>query len=193
MFGPVMSGKSFDLSISYLTKTGNSNIQLEHRDNFCNRTLNRRVSKGEMTSPVPVGDSWDTMPDPPESQSSGSASFSHQWGHSHTLNVKSEMKWNSLSHVWVFAPNGLDSPWNFLGQNTGVGSCSLLQGIFRIQGSNPGLLYCRQILYLLSYRGFPTITIHAYNFVYYFFTWLDFLSISTMLWESLKPSFLMTI
>ena len=78
MFGPVMSGKSFDLSISYLTKTGNSNIQLEHRDNFCNRTLNRRVSKGEMTSPVPVGDFRDTTPDPPASQSSGSASFSHQ-------------------------------------------------------------------------------------------------------------------
>ena len=35
-----------------------------------------------------------------------------------------------------------DSP----GKNTGVGSHSLLQGIFLIQGSNPGLLSCRQIL-----------------------------------------------
>ena len=33
----------------------------------------------------------------------------------------------------------LYSPWNFLGQNTGVGSCCLLQGIFPNQGSNPGL------------------------------------------------------
>ena len=33
----------------------------------------------------------------------------------------------------------LYSPWNFLGQNTGVGSCCLLQGIFPTQGSNPGL------------------------------------------------------
>ena len=33
----------------------------------------------------------------------------------------------------------LYSPWNSLGQNTGVVSLSLLQGIFPIQGSNPGL------------------------------------------------------
>ena len=31
------------------------------------------------------------------------------------------------------------SPWNSLSQNTGVGSLSLLQGIFPTQGSNPGL------------------------------------------------------
>ena len=40
-------------------------------------------------------------------------------------------------------PHGLYSPWNSLGQNTGVGSLSLLQGIFPTQGSNPGLLHCR--------------------------------------------------
>ena len=32
------------------------------------------------------------------------------------------------------------SPWNFPGQNTGVGSLSLLQGVCSTQGSNPGLL-----------------------------------------------------
>ena len=32
------------------------------------------------------------------------------------------------------------NPWNSPGQNTGVGSLSLLQGIFLTQGSNPGLL-----------------------------------------------------
>ena len=42
------------------------------------------------------------------------------------------------------------SPWNSLGQNTGVGSLSLLQGIFPTQGSNPGFPHCRQILYQLS-------------------------------------------
>ena len=36
-------------------------------------------------------------------------------------------------------PHGLYSPCNSPGQNTGVGSCSLLQGIFPTQGSNPGL------------------------------------------------------
>ena len=35
-------------------------------------------------------------------------------------------------------------------QNTGVGSRSLLQGIFPTQGWNPGLLHCRHILYQLS-------------------------------------------
>ena len=43
--------------------------------------------------------------------------------------------------------------WDSPGQNTGVGSHSLLQGIFPTQGSNPGLLHCRQILYHLSYQG----------------------------------------
>ena len=37
--------------------------------------------------------------------------------------------------------------------NTGVGSLSLLQGIFLTQESNRGLLHCRQILYWLSYQG----------------------------------------
>ena len=42
-------------------------------------------------------------------------------------------------------PHGPYSPWNSPGQNTGVGSLSLLQGIFPTQGSNPGLLHCGQI------------------------------------------------
>ena len=50
-------------------------------------------------------------------------------------------------------PHGLYSPWNSPGQNTGVGSRSLLQGIFPTQGSNPGLLHCRGILYQLSHQG----------------------------------------
>ena len=49
-------------------------------------------------------------------------------------------------------PHGLYSPWNSPGQNTGVGSLSLLQGIFPTQGLNPGLPYCRWILYQLSHR-----------------------------------------
>ena len=50
-------------------------------------------------------------------------------------------------------PHGLYSPWNSLGQNTLVGSHSLLQGIFPTQGSNPGLPHCRRILYQLSHQG----------------------------------------
>ena len=54
-------------------------------------------------------------------------------------------------------PHGLYSPWNSPGQNTRVGNLSLLQGIFPTQGSNPGLLHCRQILYQLSHNGSPRI------------------------------------
>ena len=48
-------------------------------------------------------------------------------------------------------------PWNSPGQNTGVSSCSLLQGIFPTEGSNPGLPRCRQSFYYLSYKGSPRI------------------------------------
>ena len=66
-----------------------------------------------------------------------------------------QVKWNFLSHVQLFV-----TPWTIqsissLGQNTGVGSLSLLQGIFSTQGSNQGLLHCRWILYQLSYQGSP--------------------------------------
>ena len=63
-----------------------------------------------------------------------------------------EVKWKSLSCVQLFAIHGLYSPWNYLGQNTGVDSLSLLQGIFLTQGSNPSLLHCRWILYQLSHK-----------------------------------------
>ena len=53
--------------------------------------------------------------------------------------------------------HGLYSPWNSPGQNTVVDSLSLLQGIFPTQGSNPGLQYCRGILYQLSHKGSPRI------------------------------------
>ena len=50
-------------------------------------------------------------------------------------------------------PHGLYSPWNSPGQNTGVGSLSLLQAIFPTQGLNPGLPHWRWILYQLSHKG----------------------------------------
>ena len=46
---------------------------------------------------------------------------------------------------------------NSPGQNTGVDSHSLLQGIFPTQGLNPGLPHCRRILYQLSHKGSPRI------------------------------------
>ena len=71
---------------------------------------------------------------------------------SHSFNHESESESHSVvsNSLW---PHGLHSPWNSPGRNTGVGSLSLLQGIFPTQGSNPGLLHCRQIFYQLSHKG----------------------------------------
>ena len=66
--------------------------------------------------------------------------------------------WVSGSHsvmsdsLW---PHGLYSPWDSPGQNTGVGSLCLLQGIFPTQRSNSGLPHCRQILYQLGHNRRP--------------------------------------
>ena len=59
----------------------------------------------------------------------------------------------------------LYSPWNSPGQDTGVGSLSLLQEIIPTQGSNPALPHCRQILYQLSHKGSQYIFI-AESFCY---------------------------
>ena len=64
----------------------------------------------------------------------------------------------SLSCVWLFTTPGtiasrLLCPWDFSDKNTGVGYHSLLQRIFPTQGSNLGLMHCRQILYHLSQQG----------------------------------------
>ena len=71
---------------------------------------------------------------------------------------KERLKVKSLSRVQVFVTNGLQPtrflhPWVFPGKNTGVGCHFLLQEIFPTQGLNPGLLHCRQTLYLLSHQG----------------------------------------
>ena len=61
-------------------------------------------------------------------------------------------------------PHGLYSPWNSPGQDTGVGcSLSRVSSQPRSPGDrqriirNPGLPYCRQILYQLSHEGSPRI------------------------------------
>ena len=56
--------------------------------------------------------------------------------------------------AWL-QPARLLCPWNFPGKNTRVGCHALLQRIFPPQGSNPGLLHCRQILYPLNHHGSP--------------------------------------
>ena len=93
------------------------------------------------------------------------------WGHKrvgHDLVTKTTTtctciipsKWKSESRAVMsdsLWPHGLYSPWNSPGQNTGVGSLSLLQWIFPTQGLNPGLSHCRQIFYQLSHKKSPRI------------------------------------
>ena len=65
--------------------------------------------------------------------------------------------------------------WNFPGKNTRVGNCSLLQLIFLTQGSNPGLLHCRQIFYQMSHQENPIFLLYSFNLsfgAYYILTTL---------------------
>jgi len=66
-------------------------------------------------------------------------------------------KWKPLSRVQLFVTPWTIHPWNSSGQDTRVGSSSLLQEIFPTQGSNPGLWHCRWILYQLNHQGSPRI------------------------------------
>ena len=87
------------------------------------------------------------------------------WNFSFSFNVSTSNEYSVLISFTIqfscsvmsdsLRPHGLYSLWNSPGQNTRVGSHSHLQGIFPTQGSNPGLLYCRWILYQLSHQRSP--------------------------------------
>ena len=73
----------------------------------------------------------------------------------------------ALQSCLTLQPHGLEPArlhclWDFPGKNAGVGCHFLCQGIFLTQGSNPGLLHCKQTLYYLSHQGSP-ITIIVIN------------------------------
>ena len=63
---------------------------------------------------------------------------------------------DSLRSHGLLSPRLL-CPRDFPGKSTGVGCHFLLQRIFLIQGLNPGLLLCRQMLYPLSHQGSPKL------------------------------------
>ena len=103
--------------------------------------------------------------------SAGSVSLAEAWDH--TFRRTFELRSLRISVVWdqqglpVYncsvvsdssRPHGLQParllcPWNSLGKNTGMGFHFLFLVIFPTQGSNLGLLHCRQILYCLSHQG----------------------------------------
>jgi len=95
----------------------------------------------------------------------GSQRIGHNWAHMLTITLSFtnilEVKVAQLSPNFWDPMNCNLCPWNSPGKNTGVGSHSLLQGIFPTQGSNPGLPHCRQILYHPSHQQSPTNTLKA--------------------------------
>ena len=76
----------------------------------------------------------------------------HHFAHSESESVSHSLGSVSLQSHGL-QPARLLCPWNSPSKNTGVGSHSLLQGIFLTQGSSLCLLHYRQILYCLSYQG----------------------------------------
>ena len=71
-------------------------------------------------------------------------------------------KWKLLSCVQLFATPWTVAcqflcAWNLTGQNIGMCSCSLLQGIFPTQGSNPDLPHCRKVFYHPNQQRSPRI------------------------------------
>ena len=107
----------------------------------CRSDEPQKVSKQETS--VPSSDSQDKH-------------RKRQKGRKWTPPSRSESERCSVVSDYLWPP-GLHSPWNSPGQNIGVGSLSLPQGIFPTQGSNPGLPNCRQILYQLSHKRSPRL------------------------------------
>ena len=62
-------------------------------------------------------------------------------------------------------PPSLLCPWNSPVKNTGVGSHSLLQGIFMTQKFNLGLGHCKCILYHLSHQASPNARLDTIKFL----------------------------
>ena len=59
-----------------------------------------------------------------------------------------------------------------------MGCYARLQGIFLTQGSNPGLLHCRRVLYQLSHQESPNLPGDLHNYPYYLlFSFLKYLFI----------------
>ena len=77
------------------------------------------------------------------------------------VKVKLTQLWLTLCNhgiVCKYANSSMEyTSWNSSGQNTGAGSCSLLQGIFPAQGLSLSLLHFRWILYQLNHQGSPRI------------------------------------
>ena len=68
----------------------------------------------------------------------------------------------------IATPWTIYSPWNSPGQNTGVGSLSLLQGIFPTQGSNPEYMYKGERDWMSLVSIVETVTLPLHSLTLYF-------------------------
>ena len=77
-------------------------------------------------------------------------------GHA-VLSLSVARSYPTLCNPMDCSPAGSSIHGNSPSKNTGMGCHALLQGIFPIQGSSPGLPHCRWIFYHLSHQGSPRI------------------------------------
>ena len=138
-----MGSGAFTLQLSFLFIFISRNCYIPH----CCYSLGMHA--GDFSVPLPTTVPWLNFV-------SFIASISSHFQFSRSCPNLWKWKWKSCSVVSdSLPPHGLYSPWNSPGQNTRVGSLSLLQGIVPTQGSNPGLPHCGHILYQLSHKGSP--------------------------------------
>ena len=69
--------------------------------------------------------------------------------------VHNDNEWVKVVQSCLTLCDAMDCTVPGIQARIGVGSLSLLQGIFPTQGSNPSLSHCRWILYQLSHKGSP--------------------------------------
>ena len=134
---------------------------------LCTRTQEKGADPQETDPDLPVS----VQESPMEvwvggTEYSSTCKGSVEGGH-HFLHYLHHHVWSEVAQSRPSLCDPLDTrlicPWDFLGKSTGVGCHSLLQEIFPIQGLNPGLPHCRQMLYRLSHQGSPTIVWHQVN------------------------------
>ena len=92
--------------------------------------------------------------------------LAHHWGTAVIITILASESHSVVSDS-LRPHHGLHSPGNSPGQNTGVGSLSLFQGIFPTQGLNPGLPHCRWIVYQLSHKGSTSVLLEATKYPFY--------------------------
>ena len=95
-----------------------------------------------------------SFPNPPHLQTASSPNTLGIWD-----------PFSGQSSCWWGQKNPSHGRWNSPSKNTVVCDHSILQGIFSTQGSNLGLLHCRQILYHLSQQESPIYLYQSINYI----------------------------